>query len=200
MGSDAAFYSALTAALEGAKIPFFDNPPQDYSNWLTTRAYAGVVAGVPSFDIHVPEPYFAAAAEIAKAIPKQTVVEDESFPIAPTPEEEREADPDYEPPMPKAMRAEFLAWFLPTAFYYGHYVWLLLQPAILKNGMFWLSIAGLNLIANLGFLWMLYQAARYERRPSKYILLAFVPFSFAWYWVRRYPRRPPRAFGPATNT
>lgn len=45
-------------------------------------------------------------------------------------------------------------------------------------------------IANIGELWMLYQAIRYEMRPVRFILLAiFIPFSFLWYYTERYSTR-----------
>jgi hypothetical protein len=35
-------------------------------------------------------------------------------------------------------------------------------------------------------MWMLYQAIRYEAKPLPYILLvAFVPFSYVWYYFER---------------
>jgi hypothetical protein len=41
----------------------------------------------------------------------------------------------------------------------------------------------------LGFIWMFYQAARYEIRPFRFIILNFVPFSFIWYYFERYSKR-----------
>ncbi len=32
---------------------------------------------------------------------------------------------------------------------------------------------------------MIYRAIRYERRSAPYIVLAFVPLSFLWYYVER---------------
>jgi hypothetical protein len=37
----------------------------------------------------------------------------------------------------------------------------------------------------LGGFWMIYRAIRYERRPVRYVVLAFVPLSFLWYYVER---------------
>ena len=41
----------------------------------------------------------------------------------------------------------------------------------------------------LGVIWMFYQAARYEIRPFRFIILCFVPFSFIWYYFERYSKR-----------
>jgi hypothetical protein len=41
----------------------------------------------------------------------------------------------------------------------------------------------------IGFIWMFYQAARYEIRSFRFILLCFVPLSFIWYYFERYSKR-----------
>jgi hypothetical protein len=42
---------------------------------------------------------------------------------------------------------------------------------------------------NIGALWMLYQAIRYEVHPLKFIIIAALPFSFVWYSIERYAKR-----------
>jgi hypothetical protein len=37
----------------------------------------------------------------------------------------------------------------------------------------------------LGGFWMIYRAIRDEKRPIPYVLLAFVPLAFLWYYVER---------------
>ncbi len=39
--------------------------------------------------------------------------------------------------------------------------------------------------SSLGGFWMMYRAIRYERHPLARILLAFVPYSFLWYYFER---------------
>ena len=39
--------------------------------------------------------------------------------------------------------------------------------------------------SSLGGIWMIYRAVRYERHPLAKILLAFVPYSFLWYYFER---------------
>jgi hypothetical protein len=41
----------------------------------------------------------------------------------------------------------------------------------------------------IGWWWMLYQAIRYEIHPVRFILIAFLPFSFFWYYFERYAKR-----------
>ena len=80
MGVDPVLYSALTAALEGGHIPFFDNPPRDFGNWLVARSRTGTNMESPNFDIQVPEKYFAAANEILKALFDETGPNDSMAP------------------------------------------------------------------------------------------------------------------------
>ncbi len=52
------------------------------------------------------------------------------------------------------------------------------------------ALVGLaTLAANIGALWMLYQAVRYEIRPLRYCVLSIIPLSFVWYYYERYTRR-----------
>ena len=51
-------------------------------------------------------------------------------------------------------------------------------------------LAGMATFAEyVGCIWMFYQAARYEIRPFRFIILCFVPFSFIWYYFERYSKR-----------
>lgn len=50
----------------------------------------------------------------------------------------------------------------------------------------------------IGAFWMLYMAIRYEAQPLPMILLAFVPYSFLWYYFERVrPGKLTRENGPA---
>lgn len=46
-------------------------------------------------------------------------------------------------------------------------------------------VALLFIVPNLGTIWMLYTAVRFEKKPLFFILLAFVPYAFAWYYFER---------------
>jgi hypothetical protein len=41
-------------------------------------------------------------------------------------------------------------------------------------------------IPNVGALWMIYIAIRYEAKPFLFVGLAFIPFAFLWYYFCRY--------------
>jgi hypothetical protein len=57
------------------------------------------------------------------------------------------------------------------------------------------AFAFVSAIGQLGCYWMMYQAIRYEIRPLKFFLLAFLPLAFIWYYFERYSeRRGPRRF------
>ncbi len=38
---------------------------------------------------------------------------------------------------------------------------------------------------SVGAFWMLYVAIRYEKRPLRFVCLAFIPFAFLWYYFER---------------
>lgn len=43
---------------------------------------------------------------------------------------------------------------------------------------------------SVGAFWMIYVAIRHEKHPLRYILLAFIPYTFLWYYFDRVrPRR-----------
>ena len=63
------------------------------------------------------------------------------------------------------------------------------RPILIQNLFFAIFLVCFSFIANIGALWMMYQAIRYERRVGRYILLAFIPFMFVWYSLVRVPLR-----------
>jgi hypothetical protein len=40
-------------------------------------------------------------------------------------------------------------------------------------------------LPSIGAFWMLYAAIRYEKKPIGYIALAFIPYTFLWYYFER---------------
>ena len=44
-------------------------------------------------------------------------------------------------------------------------------------------------VSNIGSYWMMYQAIRYEVRPLRFFLLAFLPLACVWYYFERYANR-----------
>ena len=62
-------------------------------------------------------------------------------------------------------------------------------PALLDSRVFLGLVMLVYTIGPLGAFWMLYQVIRYERRVGKYVVIAFVPFVFIWYYLGRYRMR-----------
>ena len=60
----------------------------------------------------------------------------------------------------------------------------LLSPSFV-DGVF----SFVSFVSEIASLWMVYQAIRYEIRPFRFVLLAFLPLSFVWYYYERYLRR-----------
>lgn len=48
-----------------------------------------------------------------------------------------------------------------------------------------LAFVALFFIPPLGAFWMMYMSIRHEKNPFPMVLLAFVPFSFLWYYFER---------------
>jgi biotin transporter BioY len=53
------------------------------------------------------------------------------------------------------------------------------HPAIL------FALVALFAILPLGAFWMMYMSIRHEKSPLPMILLAFIPFTFLWYYFER---------------
>lgn len=91
------------------------------------------------------------------------------------------------------VRSYLFAW-LPAAICIGVFILADLFSAPWADNLHWTSAWELpfplvSFINYIGFLWMVYQAVRYEIWPLRFVLLAFLPFSFIWYYYERYSRR-----------
>src|ERR1700722_13480951 len=74
----------------------------------------------------------------------------------------------------------------------GLCVWIVIGPWFRGNHLRFPEDAGtISLLAvlfvtpNLGTIWMLYESIRHENHPLPFSLLAFVPYSFLWYYFER---------------
>jgi hypothetical protein len=56
------------------------------------------------------------------------------------------------------------------------------NPAVL------FAFVALFAIPPFGAFWMMYMAIRYEKKPFPMILLAFIPFTFVWFYFERVRR------------
>jgi len=63
--------------------------------------------------------------------------------------------------------------------------WVVVGPWYPTNRAAMIFIATLFGLPAVGGFWMLYSAVRYEKRPVPFALLAFLPFSFLWYYFER---------------
>ena len=63
--------------------------------------------------------------------------------------------------------------------------WVVLGSWNPKNPLVLFLLAALFIIPNIGTIWMLYTSIRCERHPLPFILLAFVPYAFLWYYFER---------------
>ncbi len=64
-------------------------------------------------------------------------------------------------------------------------IWLVLGPWTPRNGTELLAVMLFSMGSPVGGFWMIYRSIRCETKPLRYILLAFVPMSFLWYYVER---------------
>jgi len=64
--------------------------------------------------------------------------------------------------------------------------WIVVGPWTPHNPIAMMLVAVLFTVPNVGALWMMYVAIRYEPTPFLFVALAFIPFSFVWYYFERY--------------
>ncbi len=82
-----------------------------------------------------------------------------------------------------------LRWMLPAVVLLGLQLWIFLTPwgpvNLINRPFVFLSFIVLFGAPSLGAFWMLYIAIRHERHPLPIILLAFLPYTFLWYYFER---------------
>ena len=97
----------------------------------------------------------------------------------------------------------FLAWFLPMTLYIVlYFLFFVIQPSSqspLLSAVLVLMFLG-SFATNIGAVWMMYQAIRYEENAKRYFFLAFIPFMFVWYRLVRFPIRPEIIRKPRVNS
>jgi len=82
------------------------------------------------------------------------------------------------------IRSITLLWAVPLVAFVVLWILLVAQPSLMEGlGPIW------KFVLSVGWIWMLYQAFRYEPSPWRFVLLSFVPFSFVWYYNERYRQR-----------
>lgn len=72
----------------------------------------------------------------------------------------------------------------------GVALWILTSAEVPRNSPFLPVVFMVFMVPPIGSLWMVYMSVRYELKPLPMILLAFLPYSFVWYYFERYrPRK-----------
>ena len=68
----------------------------------------------------------------------------------------------------------------------GLCLWVMAGPEAPRHNPWIIGFfVGYSTVAPIGAYWMLYQAIRYEEHPWPFIVLAFLPCSFFWYYFER---------------
>ena len=83
------------------------------------------------------------------------------------------------------MNVRLFAWVLFLIVVSFSALWFFFSSWIPTNGLELAAVMIFFMGHPLGAFWMIYRAIRYERRPVRYVALAFVPLSFLWYYVER---------------
>ena len=63
--------------------------------------------------------------------------------------------------------------------------WIVVAQRISQDSPWIFPIIALFGIPPIGAFWMMYMSIRHERKPLPMILLAFIPFTFVWYYFER---------------
>src|SRR6266511_5867781 len=63
--------------------------------------------------------------------------------------------------------------------------WIVAYARVPENSPAMFASLAFFAIPPLGSLWMLYLCIRYEKHPFPMMLLAFLPFTFIWYYFER---------------
>ena len=82
------------------------------------------------------------------------------------------------------MKKMFL-WILVGLLVAGLVFWLITMPGTTRNPVLMLLIGIVFVVLPLGAFWMLYVSLRQEKHPLPIILLAFIPYTFLWYYFER---------------
>lgn len=64
-------------------------------------------------------------------------------------------------------------------------LWIVLGKWSPKTSLEMSAVVLLFVAANIGTIWMLYVSIRFEKHPFAFVLLAFVPYAFLWYYFER---------------
>jgi len=80
---------------------------------------------------------------------------------------------------------KMLLWIILGFIVTGLAFWIVTMPGTPRNPLFMLLVVAVFAAPSLGAFWMLYVSIRHEKQPLPMILLAFLPYSFLWYYFER---------------
>ena len=63
--------------------------------------------------------------------------------------------------------------------------WAVMSSGVPQNPLLIFLVVGVFVIQPFGAFWMLYMSIRHEKHPLPMMLLAFIPYSFLWYYFER---------------
>ena len=84
---------------------------------------------------------------------------------------------------------KLIAWILLGFAVAGLGFWIVTNDSIPKNIGIDLLIIFIFVLGPAGAFWMIHVAIRHEKHPLPMILLAFIPYTFLWYYFERYRGR-----------
>ena len=76
-------------------------------------------------------------------------------------------------------------WILFGLLVTGLAFWMITIPGVPRNPLLMFLVVVVFAVPPLGAFWMLYMSVRHEKHPLPMILLAFIPYTFLWYYFER---------------
>jgi hypothetical protein len=76
-------------------------------------------------------------------------------------------------------------WILLGLFVSGLAFWITITPGVPRNPLLTFLVVVVFAAPSFGAFWMLYVAIRHEKHPLPMMLLAFIPYTFLWYYFER---------------
>ena len=67
----------------------------------------------------------------------------------------------------------------------GFALWILFRVGVVTSPPLLFLLFTFFAAPSIGGMWMIYLSIRYEEHPLTFVLLAFVPYAFVWYYFDR---------------
>ena len=80
---------------------------------------------------------------------------------------------------------KMLLWILLGLLVAGSAFLILILQGVPRNPLLTFLIVVIFVVSPVGSFWMLYMSIRHEKHPLPIVLLAFIPYSFLWYYFER---------------